>query len=131
VAALALGFGQDSTEGNPDGLGRHWLKVPVSGTDGTEQFEDWVYDPDHRQLYKAANGERPVEMVITAESLGLEPEAELIGKDPYGRYWFKIHGGEKRMYDAKKRELYRAFQGTDGKTTLEKIASPGLDPSYS
>ena len=62
-----------------------------------------------------------METVITAESLGLEAEAKLVGRDPFGRYWFNIPGGEKRVYDAKAKQLYRAVDGADGKSILQNL----------
>src|SRR5438132_156251 len=62
-----------------------------------------------------------METVITAESLGLEAEAKLVGRDPFGRYWFNIPGGEKRVYDAKAKQLYRAVEGADGKSILQNL----------
>lgn len=129
VASLAL----DRIDGgHTDASGRRWFKVPASGTDGSDtpgQSEDWVYDPDNSQLRKATSDERVGEAIltpkpeVTAESLGLEPGAEVIGRDPFGRCWFKVPGPERRVYDAERRQLYRAIQQADGKWTLEKIAS--------
>ena len=117
----AFDFGGDTNDRNPDDAGRHWFQVPAASPNGTgvpNQFDHWVFDPSLRQLYKATTGEWPVETVITAASLGLDPEAEAIGKDPFGRYWFRLPEGEKRVYHAGERRLYRVIPGAEGAPTL-------------
>ena len=60
---------------------------------------------------------------VDAESLELA-DAKLVGKDPFGRYWFQMAGEEKRVFDPKSRQFYRAFEGLDGKSTLLRMFSP-------
>lgn len=94
-------------------------------------YMDWfIPKKDESRLHddpkddRASESIRTPEPKVTAESLGLGPEAEIIGQDPFGRCWFKIPGAERRVYDAKKGQLYRATQRADGEWTLEKVASP-------
>lgn len=104
----------------------------IAGTTHTPgQTEGWVYDPGNPQLRRPTRPDKVVETTleirpkVTAEGLGLSPEAEVIGEDPFGRYWFKIPGPERRVYDPRKRQLYRAFRRAAGNWTLEKMPLPG------
>jgi hypothetical protein len=136
VTAESLGFGPTAQNRGTDRMGRLWFRIPVRGPDGREildQFEDRVYDPKDKRLYRAAIDQKSGETIlkalpeITAESLGLEPGMAEMGKDPLGRHWFRIAGSEseRRVYDPKAKQLYRATKKPDGDWRFEKIAMPG------
>jgi len=136
VTAESLGFGPTAQNRGADRMGRLWFRIPVRGPDGREipdQFEDRVYDPKDKRLYRTAVDQKSGETIlravpeITAESLGLEPGAAEMGKDSLGRHWFRIPGSEseRRVYDPKAKQLYRATKKPDGDWRFEKIAMPG------
>lgn len=118
--SIRLAPGTESVGKDP--FGRYWFREPGDA-------RRWVYDPKDKSVQKAtkaADGQwRTTDpTAVTAESLGLGPTAEATGKDPFGRYWFKIAGAENRVYDPKAKQLYRATKNADGKWAMEKIDLP-------
>ena len=121
VTPESLGLIKGTEKMGKDPLGRYWFKSPGDS-------DRWMYDPKDKTLHKStksSDGQWKLENPdgVTAESLGLGPGTEDIGKDPLGRYWFKIPGPETRVYDPKEKQLYRAKKEADGQWTMEKIAS--------
>ncbi|QOV90171.1 hypothetical protein [Humisphaera borealis] len=144
VTAKAAGLTDDYVNQGKDTLGRYWFEKKGAEA-GPPQKR--MFDPKEGKLYRAtqdASGKwkltwlnAPPPPVVpkpeyTAQSLGLGEGATDQGKDPMGRYWFRVPAtaadGSKdwfnmqsRVYDPKTKILYSAVESSDGKWTLTAI----------